>query len=368
MRILISGAGVAGLAAGVVLEADGHDIAIVERAHQFRTKGAPIDIRGDAIAVADQMGILHELKARAVNMSEGARFVDHEGTPVSRLGGESFHESDDDIEVPREDICSVLESALDPSTALNFGDFIHTLVEDENGVDVAFDSGSSARFDIVVGADGLHSLTRRHTFGPEDAFVEHLGFYAAYTWFPSGTETEDSSSILTWPGHAIGTAYYKDTALGMLQFRSPVIDYDYHDIDEQRQILLNAFAGHSEWRLPAILDCVRHDPDLYFDSVSQVHLNTWHKGRIVLVGDAAHCASALSGRGTSLALTGAWHLAQALRDHPDDLDAAFGQYQVCQRPDVTRAQEMAIGAGDLLIPDTQAGIDARNEQWAVTGD
>lgn len=167
MRILISGAGVAGLAAGATLGASGHDVTVVERANHFRTKGAPIDIRGEAITIADQMGILRELTARTVSMSQGARFIDRDGTPVARVGGETFYDSDDDIEIPREDVCHVLEGALASSTSLTFGDSIHTLTEDDSGVDVTFTSGGSGRFDVVVGADGLHSLTRRLTFGPE---------------------------------------------------------------------------------------------------------------------------------------------------------------------------------------------------------
>lgn len=366
MRILISGAGVAGLSAGAALGASGHDVTIIERANEFRTKGAPIDIRGDAIAICDRMGILQGLKAREVSMSQGSRIVDRDGTPVAEVGGETFPDTEGDIEVPREDVCHVLQGALDSSTSLTFGDSIHTLAEDNGGVDVTFTSGDSGRFDIVVGADGLHSLTRRLIFGPEQDFLHHLGFYSGYTWLTSGSTTEDGASILNWPSHQIGVATYNDTSLAYLVFRSPWIDYDYHNIDEQRQILLDAFADHSEWRVPEILDNVRHDPDLYFDSVSQINMDTWHKGRVVLVGDAAYCASALSGRGTSLALTGASYLDRALHEHPENLDTAFTQYAADQHPHVTYAQAIAEGGGDLHVPATQAGIDDLNKQFSLT--
>jgi len=86
-------------------------------------------------------------------------------------------------------------------------------------------------------------------------------------------------------------------------FRSSLIDYDYHDLAAQKQILLDAFAGHTEWKIRDLLDAASHDSELYFDSVSQIHMSSWHSGRVVLVGDAAYCASPLSGRGTSLAMT-----------------------------------------------------------------
>jgi 2-polyprenyl-6-methoxyphenol hydroxylase-like FAD-dependent oxidoreductase len=148
--------------------------------------------------------------------------------------------------------------------------------------------------------------------------------------------------------------------LAVLLFRSSWIDYDYHDLAAQKRILTDAFAGHQEWRVPELLDAAVQDPELYFDSVSQIHLPSWDRGRIVLVGDAAHCASPLSGRGTALALTGAWFLAQALRDHPGDLTAAFAQYERDQRPHATRCQATAAPGGDRLVPATQEQIDARN--------
>lgn len=112
--------------------------------------------------------------------------------------------------------------------------------------------------------------------------------------------------MYNYPGHLAGIATYRDKALAVLMFRSPWVEYDYHDLAAQKRILVSAFAGHSEWRVPELLDAAVADPELYFDSVSQIHMPTWHRGRVVLVGDAAHCASPLSGRGTSLALTGAW--------------------------------------------------------------
>jgi 2-polyprenyl-6-methoxyphenol hydroxylase-like FAD-dependent oxidoreductase len=164
------------------------------------------------------------------------------------------------------------------------------------------------------------------------------------------------------PGHMAGIATYRDKALAVFMFRSPWIDYDYHDLNAQKQILRDAFAGHAGWKVPELLDAATDDSELYFDSVSQIHMPTWHRGRVVLVGDAAYCASPLSGRGTSLAMTGAWSLAEALTGHPDDIAAAFNQYEREQLPHVTYAQGTAGPGGDVLVPATQADIDARNQR------
>jgi len=168
--------------------------------------------------------------------------------------------------------------------------------------------------------------------------------------------------MYNFPGHMIGIASYRDKALGTFMFRSSWIDYDYHDLAAQKQVLRDAFTGHTEWKIPELLDAASRDDELYFDSVTQIHMPSWQRGRVVLVGDAAHCASPLSGRGTSLAMTGAWLLAEALRDHPDNVAAAFDQYEREQRPHVSYAQGTAGPGGDLLVPATQQEIEARNQR------
>ena len=164
------------------------------------------------------------------------------------------------------------------------------------------------------------------------------------------------------PGLMAGITGYQDKALAVFLFRSPWIDYDYRDLDAQKKLLTDAFAGQRDWRIDELLEAALVDPELYFDSVSQIDMHTWHRGRVVLVGDAAYCASPLSGRGTSLALTGAWFLAEALLEHPDDVERAFEQYERLQRPHVLRAQATAAPGGDLLAPATLESIDARNER------
>ncbi|MGK5680116.1 FAD-dependent monooxygenase [Actinoplanes sp. URMC 104] len=368
MRILVSGAGMAGLSAGINLGALGHHVTIVERAGHLRVNGSPIDIRGDAIDVAGRMRILDQIRQRRVTMTARTRFVDAAGTVLAELPGDEVGDSEDDIEIPREDLAHILHAALDPATLLIFGESIQELHDDGDGVAVTFLSGREDHFDMVVGADGMHSLTRRLIFGPEREYLRHLGFYVALTNLPAERGGEPGNPILNWPGHMIGITRYRDVALGVMNFRSGWIDYDYHDLEAQKQILLDAFAGHHEWQVPAILDAVRDDPELYFDSVSQIHMPGWHQGRVVLVGDAAHCASGLSGRGASLAITGTWFLAQALRAHPTDLAAAFRDYEDNQRPHVTRAQASAGPGGDLVVPATQADLDMRNARLRAAAD
>lgn len=207
----------------------------------------------------------------------------------------------------------------------------------------------------------MHSVTRRLTFGPEQDFLRHLGYYVALADAPAYAGTDCDNPMYNYPDHLVGIAAYRAKALAVFMFRAPWIEYDYHDLAAQKQILRGAYAGHDEWKIPDLLDAASKDPELYFDSVSQIYMPCWHNGRVVLVGDAGYCASNLSGRGTSLAMTGAWFLAQALADHPGDIDQAFAQYERDQRPYVTHAQASAETGGNRLIPSTQQAIDARNQ-------
>jgi 2-polyprenyl-6-methoxyphenol hydroxylase-like FAD-dependent oxidoreductase len=366
MRILVSGAGIAGLSAAIDLGADGHDVTIVERANHLRVNGSPIDIRGDeAINVAEKMGVLAEIHDRRVDMTECVQFVDESGIVVAEPPLDQINDSADDIEIPREDLTNILFNHLGPSVELRFNESIAELDDDDRGVDVRFASGARDRYDLVVGADGMHSAVRRLTFGPEQQFLHHLGFYVALAELPDYTPAGRNNPMYNYPGHLAGIAAYNDKALAVFMFRSPWIDYDYHDLAAQKRILADAFAGHSEWRVPELVDAAVRDPELYFDSISQIHMPAWHRGRVFLVGDAAHCASNLSGRGTSLALTGTWFLAQALRDHPGDLARAWEQYERDQRPRATRSQATAAPGGERLIPATQEEIDTRNRNFSA---
>ena len=281
MRILISGGGVAGRSTAIDLGADGHDITIVERAHHLRVNNSPIDILGDALDVADTMGVLGQIRDRRIDMSERVQFVDENGAVVAEPAFDEINDSPDDTEIPREDLTTILYKHLGVSVELRFGESIAELVDDGARVDVRFTSGAHDRYDLAVGADGMHSAVRRLTFGPEQQFLRHLGFYialAALPDWPIQAPTVRHNPMYNFPGHMTGIAAYNDKALAVFMFRSPWIDYDYHDLAAQKQILTDAFAGHSEWRIPELINAAVQDPELYFDSVSQIQMPAWHSG------------------------------------------------------------------------------------------
>lgn len=361
MRILISGAGTAGLSAAIDLARDGHDVEIIERSNRLRANGSPIDVRGEALHIARAMGILDEVYEHRIAMTEQLRFIDRSGTAVAPLVVEEINESPDDLEIPREDLMDILRRTLPEQVDLRFEDSVATLIDAGDRVVVTFASGRKADYDIVVGADGAHSTVRRLVFGAEKEFTEHLGVYVAIGDLPGEADPgERVTEILNLPGRFAGVARYRDKALGIFEFRSEPIDYDYHDPAEQRRILAEAFAGIEDWKVPALVRAVQDDPNLYVDVLAQIVMPSWHRGRFVLIGDAAHCATPMAGRGTSLALLGAWTLTEELGRHGDDLEAAFSAYEVRQRPHAAAAQEFARGGADLMVPATWEAIEERN--------
>ncbi|HLS33190.1 MAG TPA: FAD-dependent monooxygenase, partial [Brevibacterium sp.] len=327
MNILVSGAGIAGLAAALELGTRGHGVTVVEYARDLRLEGTPIDIRGDALEVVDRMGLLARFREQRVRMTELTRFVDSDDVPVAPVPMAEVNDSEDDVEILREDLLRILTDALADTTAVRFGESIETLADDGRGVDVRFASGGTGRYDLVVGADGQHSAVRGLVFGPEQDYLHHLGVYFGLTSLPDVAPFDGANSIYNVPGRMAAVLRFKDKPSAAFQFRSEPLDYDRRDLDSQKRLLIDAFAGYDSWKIPQLLDAVRADPRFFFDSASQIRMPSWHRGRVVLVGDAGYCASFLSGRGTSLALTGARFLAEELQRCGGDHTAAFERYE-----------------------------------------
>lgn len=367
MNILVSGAGLAGLALALDLGRHGHHVTVVERASHFRVNGSPIDVRGDALDIADRMGLLGQIKENRVHATELSMFVDAEGRELGQMPVNEFDDTDHDLEIAREDLAQIMLDALPASTTIRLREHIESLADDGAGVDVRFASGGAGRFDLVLGADGQHSAVRELAFGPERDYLVHQGLYIALAALPGAERADRFNPVYNFPGHMATIWRYKNKALAGFAFRSELVDYDYHDLDAQKKIVVDAFAGHTEWQIPELLDAALADPEFYFDSVSQIRMPGWHRGRIALVGDAAGCATLLSGRGTSLALTGAWFLAEELERAGGDHTAAFERYEIRQRPYVDFAQNSVADTSELLVPSSWDSINARTRRIADAG-
>lgn len=357
--VLICGAGIAGPTLAYWLARHGFHPTVVERAQDLRSSGSPVDVRGGAARVASRMGILPRLREVATHAT-GFAFVTAAGRRIGplRLG----RPRGDEVEVPRGDLAAILSDAARDDAEFLFGDSIIALHQDAGGVDVTFQHAAPRRFDLVVGADGLHSTVRTLVFGPEKGFVHHLGLYIATLRL--GRPAADPTTILMYnaPGRSLTVHPVRgNSGVGFI-FRGPAIPgLDHRDTDTHKRITLNAYADDS-WQppdLPDLQDRLRATDDLYFDSISQVRLPAWSRGRVTLLGDAASCVS-LFGDGSSLAMIGATTLAETLAATPDDHTAAFHTYETRHRKVSNPRQRGHVLAAALLIPATHTGITVRN--------
>ena len=305
------------------------------------------------------MGILPRLQEAATH-APGLTFVTPAGRRVgpSRLG----RPRGDDVEIPRADLASILCDAAREGTEFLFGDSVAALHADDGGVDVFFEHSAPRRFDLVVGADGLHSTVRSLAFGPEATFVRPLGLYIAT--LSLGRPAADPRTVVMYnrPGLSLTIHPVRGTAGAGFIFRGPrQPGAEYRDPHVQRRVVAAAYTRY-DWSVPELPDLhgqVEGAQDLYFDAVSQVRLPSWSKGRVALLGDAASCVS-LFGDGSSMAMIGAATLARALADTPNDPVTALCRYESRHRRlAASRQRGYRLGAA-VLVPATTAGLAARN--------
>jgi 2-polyprenyl-6-methoxyphenol hydroxylase-like FAD-dependent oxidoreductase len=354
-QILISGAGIAGPALAFWLRANGFETAVVERAPAPRPGGQAVDLRGAGRTVVERMGLMD--RAREIMLHQhGIRWVNDAGKvtaqmTVDQFGGEGIIS---EIEILRGDLGELFYSATKAETEYVFDDSITGLEQDDDGVTVTFEKSAPRRFGLVVGAEGLHSVVRGLTFGPESECVRPLNCYTAWFTAPAAPDLEDWYEMHNIPGGRVASVrpgrLPSESKAGM-SFRSEPISYNRRDIDQQRDILTSRFAGAGR-RVPWMLDAARQASDLAFDSLGQVHLEHWSKGRVALVGDAGYCPTPLTGLGTSLALVGAYVLAGELAAARGDHRVAFPRYEEVIRPYVSKAQELPPGGVKSYAPDT----------------
>jgi len=359
-KILVSGASIAGPTAAFWLHSHGFEVTVVEQAPALRAGGSAVDFRGEQLAILRKMGLLADVEARSTRMGD-VTIVDADGrfqarVPSAVMSGE--------VEIPRGDLSRVLYEHTKNKVEYVFGDRITALTEHAGGVDVTFHRGAPRTFDLVIGADGAHSGVRSLAFGPERDFATHLGYYAAHFSVPNHLGLDHAGQMYAEPnvGAMVTSAIDRD-ALGVtLFFASEPLAYDRRDIEQHKGILTEKFRA-AGWELPTLLDGLTRTDTLFFDSLSQVRLDKWSKGRVVLVGDAAWAAGA-GGGGTGLAMIGAYVLAGELATNSGH-DQAFAAYERIIRPTAKMGQNQAKRAGGFFAPDSQRGIRSRKHVYRV---
>jgi 2-polyprenyl-6-methoxyphenol hydroxylase-like FAD-dependent oxidoreductase len=323
-EVLVSGAGIAGAALAYWLRRAGFAVTVVERAPAPRPGGQTVDLRGAGRDVITRMGLMDQVRAMTVDQ-KGVALVDAAGRTKGRLPADAFG---------GEGIVSEIE-----------------ILRGDLGVTVTFEKASPRRFGLVIGADGLHSAVRALAFGPEAECVRSLDLYTA--WFTAVDEMDLDGWCLMYnaPGGLVASARpgrLPGEIKAGLSFRSPPVAYDRRDTAAQRALVARHFSGIG-WEVPRLLRAMDAAHDFFLDSVGQVRLDHWSRGRAALVGDAGYCPTPLTGLGTSLALVGAYVLAGELAAS-DDHRVAFGKYDQIMRPYVTEAQKLPPGGVSGYAP------------------
>ncbi|QYC45622.1 6-hydroxynicotinate 3-monooxygenase precursor [Nonomuraea coxensis DSM 45129] len=348
-NILISGASIAGPALAHWLARYGCAVTVVEKAPSLRPGGQAVDFKGETHrTVLSRMGILDDVRALQTG-GHDQLLVDAEGRTLAVMPGEF---TGGELEIKRGDLARLLHERTASSCAYVFGDSITSLTETPDGVQVTFERAAPRTFDLVVGADGIHSNVRRLAFGPESGFVRFLGHH--YALVDLDQDFGPVGQMYNEPGRMAAVGGPKAPAFFV--FASGPLDYDRDDVEQQKDILARAYAGMG-WRVPEVLAAVRRAPSVYLDSISQVRIDRYSRGRVVLLGDAAY-GNTLGGFGTGLAVVGAYVLAGELAAAGGDHRAAFGAYERVFRPYARIAR--SGNAGPFLAPGSPSRIRMRN--------
>ena len=359
---LVSGASFAGLSMAYWLRRLGYRVTVVELARGLREGGTAVDIKGGTVDIARRMGLLEGIRANRLSLRRWEfRNARDEVERALVLRGEGEPPSETELEIERTVLLNMLFDAVKADAEIVFDDSLTGLREAKGGVEATFVKRAPATFDLVLGCDGVHSAVRRLWFGEEARYLHFLGQYFSITIVDELLIERDTAQLFNVPGKAVMLNAYKDKTDVILSFAADEeLPFDRRDEEAQRKIIEDRFAGVG-WRTAELLEAVRRSRSFYFDKLTQVRMPSWTKGRVALVGDAAYCPSPAAGMGGSIAIDGAAALADAMRDHPDDLGRAFGEYDARFRPFIEQVQAEAERTGrEVLVPRTEEAIRARN--------
>jgi 2-polyprenyl-6-methoxyphenol hydroxylase-like FAD-dependent oxidoreductase len=359
--ILISGAGIAGPTLAFWLKAAGFEPTIVERSPGLRTGGYVIDFWGLGYDLAERMGLIDEINRIGYHARE-MRVVNDGGRRVAGFGTSVFSELTGGryVTLPRSALSRLLFDKAKDGIDCIFGDEIVALEPDAGGVRVALEHAGERRFDLVIGADGLHSSVRRLAFGPQAQFETHLG-YAVAAFEASGYRPRDEDVYLMYgePGRMLGRfTLHDDRTLFLFVFVASGTDLPV--TPQAQKALLRDLYGHGGWECGKILSQLEQADELYFDSVSQIRLPSWSRERVALVGDAAFCVSLLAGQGSALAMIAAYVLAGELSVSEGRYPQAFANYEARLRSYIEMKQRGAQRFAGAFAPKTRAGLYFRN--------
>ncbi|MGH6848669.1 MAG: FAD-binding domain [Methylocella sp.] len=362
--VLISGIGIAGPTLAYWLGEQGFEPTLVDRASRLRTSGYLIDFWGLGYDIAERMGLLSDLKCEGYDVKE-VRFVNAEARRVGGFGVDVFRSLTRGryVSIPRGDLAKLIFHKIEGRYEAIFGDSIVGIEETADDVGVVFERGASRRFNLVIGADGLHSAVRELVFGSQNRFEKYLGYTVAALEI-EGYRPRDERVYVSHavPGRQVSRfAMRDDRTLFLFVFAADSVEHsDAHDTTAHKAILHDEF-DNVGWECPKILSALDASDDVYFDRISQIQMDVWSHGRVALVGDAAFCPSLLAGQGAALAMISAYVIAGELSKSEGRPGVAFRRYEQLLRPFMTAKQGAAQRFASSFAPKTRLGLFVRNQ-------
>jgi 2-polyprenyl-6-methoxyphenol hydroxylase-like FAD-dependent oxidoreductase len=365
LRVLVAGGGIAGQALAFWLTRGGHRVTVVERFPALRATGAQVDLRGQGIEAVERMGLLDAVRGKLVDEA-GVAFVDARGraraTIMANTSGQGRQTLTSEYEIMRGDLVRILHDASKDDTEYLFGVSVDGFEQDEQKVLAHFSDGSSSEFDLLVGADGQGSRIRQAILPGFDPYWR-VGIHMAYWFIPRiASDTNVRDTYMVPGGRQIMRRSHNPTETQvyfvMREESEEASAIHREPVERQREFWASRFRD-AGWQTARFIDGMQTSPFFYSQEIVQVRTDTWSRGRVVLVGDAAHCASPYSGMGTSGGLVGAYVLAGEINRHPGDVPTALANYDRVLRPFVDEIQgEVNPRLLRLCMPMTQRAIDA----------
>lgn len=363
-KVLVVGAGVAGLTVCYWLKKFGFSPTLIEKSNEPRKGGYGVDLFGIAVDVAKKMDIYEKICAIRTQVARGY-YVDADGHTLVEQKGEKFgFRQGDEVEILREDLIEILGEAT-KDIPCYFNQCIERIKQNDKNVEVTFKDNKTKRYDLVIGADGVHSMTRNLVFSKEEYKLINFGCYSAIFSLPNYLKLRQTEIAFDLDQKFISVSSDKNhaVALSAFMFRSNCGLDSPHNQEEQKKFFKHAFTDLG-WEANKLLQYMEESNDFYFDIAIQIKMKSWTKGRIALVGDSGYCCSALSGQGTTTAIVGAYILAGELKAAGENYTDAFERYNSLLHPFVEANQELGAWVNKTFLLEgvvSEAKIEARTE-------